>query len=301
MFPISSSKRISSVCIGFKREKIPFLDREEEKNNVNSWEQSLLDDFDINLAAELMELSVLAYYDNPEPNLEKLGYEMLLFFNQDDTDTQGFVTRRQNKLVVAFRGTTTFKDLLLDLQMILTKYPWQEMENEKIKVHKGFLTGYESVREQIHSVIADFRKKKDITLFVTGHSLGAALATIAACDLAHIDNFPVVMYNFASPKVGNQEFVDFFVKSVRTFYRVEMKGDPVPLFPLMIGYKHIPHLVFIDENGEIVVNPPMFEQVDEKIDDITSTLLGKAADIHDHHYYLKILNVAKEKMKNANV
>jgi len=74
-------------------------------------------------------------------------------------------------------------------------------------VHQGFYNAYASVggyvRTDVQKLLSLYR---DAKLFITGYSLGAALATLCAADLhnvfSHIDN----LYTFGSPRVGNEQF-----------------------------------------------------------------------------------------------
>ena len=81
-------------------------------------------------------------------------------------------------------------------------------------VHQGFYNAYASVggyvRSDVQKLLALYR---DASLFVTGYSLGGALATIAAADLhsvfGHIDQ----LYTFGCPRVGNEQFANLITIS----------------------------------------------------------------------------------------
>lgn len=71
---------------------------------------------------------------------------------------------------------------------------------------------------------------------VTGHSLGGALATLCAYDVAHLDwkggkKAPVVAVTWASPRVGNKAFKESMNEMVASHVRVANKGDIVPTVP----------------------------------------------------------------------
>ena len=98
------------------------------------------------------------------------------------------------------------------------------MEAETSAVHVGFLRGYLSVRTRLLTMIEALKRDEggDWSVYVTGHSLGGALATICAADLGSgicaADD--VVMYNFGSPRVGNLAFVKHFNGVVPEAFRV---------------------------------------------------------------------------------
>ena len=90
-----------------------------------------------------------------------------------------------------------------------------------VLVHHGFLKAYESVRTQLRSVLTDLHDTYPTAKYrVTGHSLGAALATICAYDLAvnaaGADGLFQEVVTFGSPRVGNPAFVTAFTAAINT-------------------------------------------------------------------------------------
>jgi len=82
---------------------------------------------------------------------------------------------------------------------------------------------------------------------VTGHSLGAALATHAAAHITKAGHKVIEFYNFGSPRVGNAKFSQWFDNIVKanTKARVTHSHDPVPHLPLHDwGFNHISHEIF---------------------------------------------------------
>jgi hypothetical protein len=119
---------------------------------------------------------------------------------------------------------------------------------EKLKTTK------ESIKEQsIYQAISEFFSsnyldKKNASIYITGHSLGAALATIAAMDIAVIDLIkqdklknPIYLYTFASPRVGDnkfaQKFNEFIEQNRITAFRFANSEDLVPKIPLPVWFK----------------------------------------------------------------
>lgn len=73
-----------------------------------------------------------------------------------------------------------------------------------------------------------------VSVYVTGHSMGGALAVLAAYDLAVNFSMKVNMYNFGGPRVGNPSFCRHYDKCVPASYRVVMDGDIVPGVPRFV-------------------------------------------------------------------
>jgi predicted lipase len=78
-----------------------------------------------------------------------------------------------------------------------------------------------------HSItIVDLKAKEITHIYVTGHSLGGALATLAALDLQiKFPELPVTMYNFGSPHVGEIDFVRHYNQVVMESFRIAFKED----------------------------------------------------------------------------
>ncbi len=165
-------------------------------------------------------------------------------FTDVDTDAEGFTgVAFGQTLVIAFTGSDSVKDWLNNLKFLHTPYP-SATQNQNIKVHYGFYTGYLSVRKLIHERVESEQPEKVI---VTGHSLGGGLATLCALDIQY-NFFPenpdrpeqVVCYTYGSPKVGNQDFVASYNGRVPQTFRIVNGGDGVPWIPRpWQGYAHV--------------------------------------------------------------
>ncbi len=179
--------------------------------------------------------------------LEGGNFKWVDGFNAVKTDTQAFLVVKEDSsfAVLAFRGTETTKltDILTDATASMTK----TIEG---KVHTGFRKAYQSVESDIVKSVA---KLSGIPLYITGHSLGAALATYATQCLEQNPAFRdqiAACYTYGSPRVGNTEF-DRDFKSV--IYRVVNTTDIVTVIPLLVmGYIHIGDIRFLERNpGEL--------------------------------------------------
>ena len=181
--------------------------------------------------------------------LEKLkggGFKWIRGFHSRETDTQAFLVIKEDRsyAVLAFRGTEVTK--LRDIQTDATAAMVADIEG---RVHGGFLQAYTSVEADIEKEVS---KLLDVPLYVAGHSLGGALATLATQRLEQNHVFRdqiAACYTFGSPRVGNAEF-DKELKSV--VYRVVNTTDIVTVVPLLsMGYTHVGDVRFLErEPGE---------------------------------------------------
>ena len=187
----------------------------------------------------LAELSRLVYRHDTEEDhpphqptrtrfLENAGYRQRQFFLSRETDTQAMLVEFGGTspfAVLVFRGTEqTLKDFITDLEIGISS-----LAQSEIGVHKGFQQALDSVWSEMDGALAILTGP----VFYTGHSLGAALATLAAARRA-----PQAVYTFGSPRVGNQAFA---VSLERVpIYRVVDDEDVVTTVPpKVLGFRHV--------------------------------------------------------------
>lgn len=195
----------------------------------------------------------------------KSEFEKICFLDNGRTDTQVAIWRdtSQQRLVIAFRGTeqTRWKDLRTDLMLAPAGLNPERMGSdfkEEVQVHSGFLNAYDSVRNRLLSFIKTSISFKDGEkdtaskwhVYVTGHSLGGALATLLALELsssqmAKSGRINVTMYNFGSPRVGNKRFAEEYNKKVKDSWRVVNHRDIIPSVPRLMGYCHVAQPVYL--------------------------------------------------------
>lgn len=161
-------------------------------------------------------------------------------FITNDSEPFGFVasdSTGQGYLV--FRGTESANDWFTDFDADQEPYPFVTGYGE---VHHGFLKLYRSLRED---ALKGFAEVGTIdSLWVTGHSLGCGLSTLAIPDMMVQHPFQSVQhYSFASPRVGSSAFTDKYNDNGVLTYRVVNTCDLVPQLPSAIfrrfAYKHV--------------------------------------------------------------
>jgi len=193
--------------------------------------------------ASLVDIAYTAYHEGDEVARKKIpkGFEVLDFFDIKDEkpDEMGYVLRKENEVFIPIRGTSNFSEWMDDFDAVQIDYPYARKSFfpwRRIKVHRGFLDSYRSFRD---GLLRGVRKLEGVdTVYVLGHSLGAAITTLCALDISKFQN--VVMYNYASPFVGNERFVKYYTSFVKRSYRIQNDKDIVPKVPPEImGYKHI--------------------------------------------------------------
>ncbi len=147
--------------------------------------------------------------DKIEASLKKLGFNTEgknFFISNPDTDTQCFVVGDRQKIIIAFRGSERkIADWATNAKAIRTNL--SDNDESLGGVHRGFNAAINSIWDELEAEIRAL-KTADQTIWLTGHSLGGALATLAAAKL-HLDDpkIPVNgLYTFGQPRVGSQKF-----------------------------------------------------------------------------------------------
>lgn len=143
----------------------------------------------------------------------------------------------KDEALVALRGTDIVPDWLTDATIGVTTGP------TGTPVHMGFNTTYQSFAPEIQ---AYFRSHRPKTIHCVGHSLGGALATLAADYLSANTGAKVELYTFGSPRTGGPAFARGVSQrlSSANIHRVYHPADPVPMVPLW-PFAHVPK----GENG----------------------------------------------------
>ncbi len=146
----------------------------------------------------------LAYKTEQEARLETEGWGFSEFKFLSERETQAFFACNDQTILLSFRGTepTKLKDWMTDVDIDLVGGPGG-------KVHEGFINALSYVWRDIWSFIRSSRGRR--TLWVTGHSLGAALATLTVAKLRLEKDEPVNgLYTFGQPRTGDGEFARHF-------------------------------------------------------------------------------------------
>lgn len=172
---------------------------------------------------------------------EELGLEAQ-FLSVDNT--QAYLAQDDLSLVVAFRGSqcpTTldgFKDWLLTNANNLLILPEGRIGTDfaaagvGARFHRGFLEALAEIWEPLSQAVEQALDQHERPLWVTGHSLGGAIALLAAWRLQR-QMIPVhEVVTFGAPMIGNADAARAFERELpRKIFRYVDIEDPVPLLP----------------------------------------------------------------------
>lgn len=137
------------------------------------------------------------------------------------------ISSKDNIAVIVFTGTSFLDEWQEDFNIDQTAPTYLHNYTNGILMHSGFSFIYSSLKAQITSLLSGLSVN---TLYITGHSLGGALATVCAFDLAGIQPTPIV-YTFASPRVFNIQGAIVLNHMLPNIQRVYNTEDLVPTGP----------------------------------------------------------------------
>ena len=187
---------------------------------------------------------VLTAMSNPHPAVVAMT---------KDTDIFGLMGRNaaSRTAFLSFRGTSDVAEWVADIDAVPDDY---EQISGFGQVHAGFQDVYELVRANIAANLATAAAGCD-QILITGHSLGAALAVLAAPDIAR--SMPPNMIEprlitFAGPRVGMSDFAANFNALIESCYRVVNFLDVVPYLP-PTPYVHVGAQISVDSGGQVQI------------------------------------------------
>jgi triacylglycerol lipase len=157
------------------------------------------------------------------------------------TDTVALLDYQRDYTVVAFCGTRDLRNWWTNLDVDLVTRPSGAGDFSQIKIHRGFTTALDAIWLQLRDEI----KAAGKPVWITGHSLGGALAMEAALRIGFY--VPVLgVYTFGQPRVGNKAFAQFYDAGYKSkTFRVVHAQDIVARLPWLLGsYRHAGHEIF---------------------------------------------------------
>jgi hypothetical protein len=216
-------------------------------------------------------------------------------FHEKDSDTLAVLLWGNNTIVIAFKGTSSFENALTDLNLFKTIHPprrtapmsafWgSKLVPVTVRVHTGFLAAWtgngfdQRVLAKVNQIVneefsypdpesnntpSNTTTRRDgrspVSIYLTGHSLGGALASLAAHAIktAH-PSAHLICYTFGSPRVGNKSFAYEYNNLIHDHFGCISGQDPVARQPKG-WYKRLGERVLIDNLGNIIVRPSYLE------------------------------------------
>ncbi|HUE57678.1 MAG TPA: lipase family protein [Candidatus Udaeobacter sp.] len=176
-------------------------------------------------------------------SLKDLRLELCAPFRRESTT--GYVAKNQRYAVLAFRGTTKdLRDIVTDIKIRFYR------DKEGVEIATGFGEAFTLVEGEVRKTVGNL--DPSLPLYITGHSLGGALAVIASTRIRPSDRI-AACYTFGCPRVGNTEFAEQLWKV--PVYRQVHASDIVPRLPFSFGYRHAGDLRYIKRSDKLIESP----------------------------------------------
>jgi triacylglycerol lipase len=229
--------------------------------------------FNIKVARFLADLIVRISRAVNEPFTEPHTLKNeLLMYDSNKNPIFGVLWSNDDIAYIAFRGTMKPQEWMQNFTYQQTSFP----KSNKIKqqhalflnnsknspnIHSGFLEVYNNFR---NNLINKIKELKPTQVLIAGHSLGGAISTICGLDLK-ILGYNTIVYNFASPRVGDDKFCDLVNKYNLPLYRVVNTSDVAPTFPVAVSpnfddpekpfnYNHCGDAIYFTDNWKSIIN-----------------------------------------------
>uniref|UniRef100_A0A915EQ67 Fungal lipase-like domain-containing protein n=1 Tax=Ditylenchus dipsaci TaxID=166011 RepID=A0A915EQ67_9BILA len=251
----------------------------------------------------MLYLAAAAYNPKPEVCLNRTLTNVALYKNVNitcdeygkDDVCSGFtaISHADNAIIVAFRGTSAFIQLMVETSTTI-------LEEQVVSPIGGKVGCYfANVFERLwfnNTMGQDFKtllnSYPNYDLWLTGHSLGGALASLAAAQIVADGKFDVSkikLYTFGQPRTGDNDFADAFDAHLpeNTTFRITHARDPVPhMPPHSYNYTHNRAEAFYFNN--MSPNKTYTLCADEQESKNCSAKIKYVFSVPDHLYYFTI-------------
>jgi triacylglycerol lipase len=227
---------------------VEILPEEYDKDAFERFDASA-SDFKIDNARALMWFSQLAYETHRQDTIDavspKWNFTSVTPFSErkiglkNSFETCGLIGERADAVILAFAGTDpgVWQNLVTDF----TPVP-----EDGSDIHNGFRVAAKAAEPDVAKAIARCQLTGK-PLFVAGHSLGAALAALAARQASAASVKPLAVYGFGMPRVGGPQFQASYDADLGDVtYRLVHGDDLVARVPpsrLLTGFRHVGRLL----------------------------------------------------------
>jgi len=260
--------------------------------------------FNLNNALLLAKASKAAYEtEDTIKRRMKTIWDFQNFKYIDENDTQCFVIGNDKGIILAFKGTTSIEDWLTNVKI-------RKVTGSLggTKVHSGFKSALDCVWARVESTVSEFQNGKSHSLWITGHSLGGALATLATARFLDSGRAVKALYTLGQPRVGDEAFSDVFNVSFSSVYRLVNNEDIVTRIPFL-GYKHVGQEIYFDNKGILQKDPSWFQKYSDHVLSVEIRSLEKFRSlrhqypnsIEDHATNGYIRNIRKNLLKQKGI
>lgn len=216
-------------------------------------------------------------------NAEDPGFLSVRGFSKKSA--QAAVVEHATFLALVFRGTDEPADWIDNLNA----FPEQALFGS---FHRGFLHSVQDIWDPLFARYAELNRQKPRALFVTGHSLGGAMATVASSILIQEDEGFTSTYTFGQPRAITRNTGRVYnVEAKSKTFRFQNNNDIVTRAPARImGYTHVGTFLYITQQKQIQQDPGQWLQFLDSTTGAMNSLKEKGIDAvvdHGMNHYLE--------------
>lgn len=241
--------------------------------------------------ARLSELVYLTKPNSSEPDsaeilqrLKQLCGHYQRVTGYDKNSAQAILVEHEEYLAVVCRGTDEWLDWIDNIRALPERTLYGEF-------HRGFWESVEDLWQGIDADLKQARQVKRRPVFLAGHSLGGAMATVIAARLFHEDRPFTSIYTYGQPRAVTRETARLYNVGAGQFHhRFQNNQDIVTRVPArLMNYSHVGGCIYIDSERNLHTDPGYWFRFMDIIQDTVETLIEeiKAGAVDDHkigHY-----------------
>lgn len=242
--PIRAEQSLSHQALFAPNKEFPYF----EANPFPS--EAVQDRFDLSLGRFLAEASLLCYVketDFIESALLESGFDEVLFFAEKNTFA--YLAIDPENLVLVFRGSEASDPADFFTNTKTIQKPFLGLGT----AHLGFIEALDWVSDDLSNAIEERGSRN---LWLSGHSLGGALATLFALRESEKTR---AVYTFGAPRIGGFKLAQNADEKI-SLYRIVYDNDIIPRVPSPPFYRHFGTTHFISSDHELIQNPPFAEK-----------------------------------------
>jgi predicted lipase len=297
-----------ALCLA-KAAYLVYEDREYVNDIIRLWQSEDIDNLWKKMSDREYVVDVIKHWlREGEEKSERDIRQNFIYLDMLTTDTQAFLFRDGNNVILVFRGSQQLADWKTNLKIRLKEFTIladQEAVPPKGRVHRGFCDAWQSVEKMVVYYLKKWWND-DTQLWITGHSLGGALAAMATISLES-QGFKVSgLYTFGQPRIADWQMVNYMNGKMRDrMVRYANNNDVVPLIPPQIipwvptrVYGHMGEFRYFTFLGNLRRHSWLGQRFPDRLLGFISALWQSGPDAIDDHkmeFYLANLEKALAK------
>jgi triacylglycerol lipase len=202
---------------------------------------------------------------------------------------QSALVEHEDFLTLVFRGTDETKDWVDNLNAFSEQALFGAF-------HRGFLRSVLDLWEELFGLYTALNTQKPRGLFLTGHSLGGAMATVASSILIHQDEAFTSTYTFGQPRVVTRDSARIYnIEALGKTFRFQNNNDIVTRAPARVmGYSHVGTFLYITKEREIHQDPGRWVQFLDTTTGAMESLKQRGIDLIEDHGMFHYLNAVQD-------